>query len=112
LLALAIFAAVAGRAVDLAGAAREDSARAERAVEAARDDPAAVVDGRSVEVAATAASTGAPAAASQTPGSSAEPAGGAQDAGAASPMVRFLLLLALLALGLWAASPELFLRAA
>jgi hypothetical protein len=112
LLALAIFAAVAGRAVDLAGAAREESARAERAVEAARDDPAAVVDGRSVEVAATAASTGAPAAASQTPGSSAEPAGGAQDAGAASPMVRFLLLLALLALGLWAASPELFLRAA
>jgi hypothetical protein len=32
--------------------------------------------------------------------------------GAAKPVTRFLLLLALLALGLWAVSPELFLRAA
>ena len=79
LLALAIFAAVAGRARDLAGAAGESGAGSKLGLK---------------KVSRT------------------EPDGGAQHSGAASPVTQFLLLLALMALGLWAASPELFLRAA
>lgn len=77
LLAVAIFAAIARRAVDLAGAGAAVPAEARR--------PAA-------------------ASGSGGPGEAAPPREGAT--------ARCLLLAALLALGLWAASPEIFLRAA
>jgi len=90
LLTLAIFAAVAWRAVDLAGAAAEQGA----------------ADGPPARVAAE----GDPA--SPSAGSGAGPGAGPGAAPAAGSTAPCLLLAALLALGLWAASPEIFLRAA
>ncbi len=92
LLALAIFAAVAWRAVDLAGAAEAMPARPVPAPAAAAEQGAAHGPPARMEAHADAAPP---------------------DAGpGASNTARCLLLAALLGLGLWAASPEIFLRAA
>src|SRR5579864_431376 len=92
LLAVAVFAAVAWRAVDLAGAAAAAPAAAAPAASSSSPAPSPAL----AEPGRTAAAPG--------PGEAAPPREGAT--------ARCLLLAALLALGLWAASPEIFLRAA
>jgi hypothetical protein len=103
LLTLAIFATVAWRALELAAAERrwEPTVAGPPGAASGTDDPYAVEPAQAAmgaEPAVAEPAVAEPAVTGPTP--------------AAGRLSRWLLLLALLALGLWAAAPELFLRAA